>query len=82
MEFIERLQLKQVALLPLTSQLVIQAGVMAKGGDVFALDMGELIKFVSLANKMINLSGLTDKTIQITTVLLKLNFQVYTRVRN
>jgi FlaA1/EpsC-like NDP-sugar epimerase len=41
------------------SQLVIQAGAMARGGDVFVLDMGEPVKIYDLAQKMIELSGLT-----------------------
>ena len=41
------------------SQLVIQAGAMAQGGDVFVLDMGEPVKIYDLAQKMIELSGLT-----------------------
>ena len=41
------------------SQLVIQAGAMARGGDVFVLDMGEPVKIYDLALKMIELSGLT-----------------------
>ena len=40
------------------SELVIQAGAMAKGGEVFLLDMGEPIKIFDLAKKMIQLSGL------------------------
>jgi FlaA1/EpsC-like NDP-sugar epimerase len=47
--------------IPEASQLVIQAGAMAKGGDVFVLDMGDPIKITSLAKKMILLSGLTEK---------------------
>lgn len=43
------------------AQLVIQAGAMAKGGDVFLLDMGEPIKIYDLALRMIELSGLTLK---------------------
>lgn len=43
------------------SQLVIQAAVIAKGGDVFLLDMGQPIKIIDLARKMINLSGNTIK---------------------
>jgi FlaA1/EpsC-like NDP-sugar epimerase len=43
-------------------QLVIQAGAMAKGGDVFVLDMGEPIKIYDLAQKMIHLSGFEPKT--------------------
>jgi FlaA1/EpsC-like NDP-sugar epimerase len=44
------------------AQLVIQAGAMAKGGDVFVLDMGEPIKIVDLARSMIVLSGLTERS--------------------
>ena len=47
--------------IPEASQLVIQAGAMAKGGDVFVLDMGEPIKIYDLAIKMVELSGLTVK---------------------
>jgi FlaA1/EpsC-like NDP-sugar epimerase len=46
------------------SQLVIQAGAMAKGGDVFVLDMGEPIKIVDLARTMVVMSGLTEKSPQ------------------
>ena len=47
--------------IPEASQLVIQAGAMAKGGDVFVLDMGNPIKIYDLAIKMIELSGLRVK---------------------
>jgi len=47
--------------IPEASQLVIQAGAMAKGGDVFVLDMGQPIKIIDLARRMIELSGLTVK---------------------
>ena len=50
--------------IPEASQLVVQAGAMGKGGDVFVLDMGEPVKITSLAKKMIKLSGLTEKSIQ------------------
>jgi len=43
--------------IPEASQLVIQAGAMGKGGDVFVLDMGDSVKIVDLATKMIHLSG-------------------------
>ena len=43
------------------SQLVIQAGAMAKKGDVFVLDMGQPIKIMDLAHRIIELSGLTVK---------------------
>ncbi len=45
--------------IPEAAQLVIQAGAMATGGDVFVLDMGESVKIIDLARKMIELSGLT-----------------------
>jgi FlaA1/EpsC-like NDP-sugar epimerase len=47
--------------IPEASQLVIQAGAMAKGGDVFVLDMGEPVRIIDLARRMIALSGLTIK---------------------
>jgi FlaA1/EpsC-like NDP-sugar epimerase len=47
--------------IPEASQLVIQAGAMAKGGEVFVLDMGESVKIMDLARRMIELSGLTVK---------------------
>ncbi|OOF39313.1 polysaccharide biosynthesis protein [Rodentibacter mrazii] len=43
--------------IPEAAQLVIQAGAMAKGGDVFILDMGEPVKIVDLAKNLIKLSG-------------------------
>lgn len=46
---------------PEASQLVIQAGAMAKGGDVFVLDMGEAVKINDLARRMIELSGFVVK---------------------
>ena len=45
--------------IPEAAQLVIQAGAMAKGGDVFVLDMGQPVKIMNLARRMIELSGLT-----------------------
>lgn len=47
--------------IPEAAQLVIQAGTLAKGGDVFLLDMGEPVKIAQLAKKLIRLSGLTPK---------------------
>lgn len=44
--------------IPEASQLVIQAGAMAKGGDVFVLDMGEPVKIMDVAIEMIKLHGL------------------------
>jgi len=47
--------------IPEAVQLVIQAGSMAKGGDVYLLDMGEPVRIVDLARKIIRLSGLEVK---------------------
>lgn len=48
--------------IPEAAQLVIQAGSMGLGGDVFVLDMGEPVKIASLAEKMIHLSGLSVRS--------------------
>lgn len=45
--------------IPEAAQLVIQAGAMASGGDVFVLDMGQPVKIIDLAKRMVELSGLT-----------------------
>lgn len=49
--------------IPEAAQLVIQAGVMATGGDVFVLDMGEPVKIIDLARNMIELSGFTVRDV-------------------
>ncbi|MGB0391531.1 MAG: polysaccharide biosynthesis protein [Salibacteraceae bacterium] len=52
--------------IPEACQLVLEAGMMGKGGEIYIFDMGESVKIVSLAEKMIKLSGLTvGKDIQI-----------------
>ena len=48
--------------IPEAAQLVIQAGSMGEGGDVFVLDMGEPVKIVDLAERIVHLSGLTVKS--------------------
>lgn len=52
--------------IPEASRLVIQAGTLAKGGEVFVLDMGEPVKIVDLAKNVIQLSGYTVDEIGIT----------------
>ena len=47
--------------IPEAAELVIQAGAMGEGGDVFVLDMGEPVKILELARRLINLSGLEIK---------------------
>ena len=51
--------------IPEASRLVIQAGALMQGGEVFVLDMGEPVKILDLAKKMITLSGHTEEEIQI-----------------
>jgi len=48
--------------IPEAVQLVIQAGALANGGEVFVLDMGDSVKIMDLAKRMVELSGLTIKT--------------------
>jgi FlaA1/EpsC-like NDP-sugar epimerase len=48
--------------IPEAAQLVIQAGAMGAGGDVFVLDMGEPVRIYDLASRIVELSGLTLKT--------------------
>jgi FlaA1/EpsC-like NDP-sugar epimerase len=45
--------------IPEAAQLVLQAGAMASGGEVFVLDMGEPVRIIDLARRMVELSGMT-----------------------
>jgi FlaA1/EpsC-like NDP-sugar epimerase len=52
--------------IPEATQLVMQAGLMGQGGEIFLLDMGEPVKIVDLAKDMIKLSGFDESEIKIT----------------
>ncbi len=51
--------------IPEASQLVLQAGAMGKGGEIFVLEMGEAVRIVDLARDLVRLSGLPEDSIEI-----------------
>jgi len=65
-------------MIPEAAQLVIQAGAMGEGGEIFVLDMGEPIRILDLAQDMIRLSGLrVDEDIEIQVVGLRPGEKLY-----
>lgn len=69
--------------IPEACQLVLEAGAMGKGGEIFIFDMGDPVKIIDLANKMIRLAGfIPDKDIEIKIVGLRLGEKLYEELLN
>jgi FlaA1/EpsC-like NDP-sugar epimerase len=62
------------------AQLVLQAGLMGAGGEIYVLDMGEPVKIVDLARDMIRLSGFTEDDIRIVFTGLRPGEKLYEEV--
>lgn len=63
--------------IPEASRLVIQSGALAKGGEIFILDMGEPIRIIDLAKNMVRLSGYAEDEIEIVESGIRLGEKLY-----
>ena len=69
--------------IPEACQLVLEAGTMGKGGEIFIFDMGQPVKIIDLAKKMIRLAGFTpDKEIEIKIIGLRPGEKLYEELLN